>query len=241
MKIADDFAIRWQFPNCLGALDGKHIVFKSLRKDGAYYHNYKGSNSIILLALVDANCRFTFVDIGCNGRANDAGVLLQSSLKNVIDDASNRFPDDKTVGNGRILPYVIVGDDAFPLQKHLMKPYPFATKCQKKRIFNVRLSRARHVVEHAFGLLASRFRIFQTKIDLRVENVEAVTKACCVLHNFLISRNCLDVHVTETSTKSSSQNADMPENPRKGAAEEIRQKFADYFVEEGQVPWQSIQ
>lgn len=66
------------------------------------------------MALVDAECRFIYIDVGCNGRCHDAGVLLQCDLKNVLDDAENHFPADKIIGNGQKLPYVIVGDDAFP-------------------------------------------------------------------------------------------------------------------------------
>ncbi|XP_036335456.1 uncharacterized protein LOC118745905 [Rhagoletis pomonella] len=98
--IAETFAMKWQFPHCIGALDGKHIVFQSLRKDGSYFYNYKGTNSIVLLALVDADCRFIYIDVGCNGRTHDAGVLLQSDLKKVIDDADKYFPPDEIIGNG---------------------------------------------------------------------------------------------------------------------------------------------
>lgn len=177
--------MKWQFPLCLGALDGKHIAFQSLRKDGSFYHNYKGYNSIVLLTLVDADCRFIYMNVGCNGRTHDAGVLLQSDLKLVIDNADKYFPKEKTIGNGRRLPYVIVGDDAFPLQKHIMKPYSTSTNVKEKQIFNLRLSRARHVVEHAFGIMSNRFRIFQHKMNLSVEKVELITKTCCVLHNLL--------------------------------------------------------
>lgn len=79
--IADNFSIKWQFPHCLGAWDGKHTNFKSRRSDGSYYYNYKGTNSIVLLALVDADCCFTFIDVGCYGRTHDSGVLMQSDLK----------------------------------------------------------------------------------------------------------------------------------------------------------------
>lgn len=137
------------------------------------------------MALVDAECRFIYIDVGCNGRCHDAGVLLQCDLKNVLDDAENHFPADKIIGNGRKLPYVIVGDDAFPLRKHIMKPYSYKSMAKERQIFNLRLSRARHVVEHAFGILSNRFRIFQQRINLKVETVELVTKTCCVLHNLL--------------------------------------------------------
>ncbi|XP_017467818.1 PREDICTED: uncharacterized protein LOC108360141 isoform X2 [Rhagoletis zephyria] len=233
-SIAYEFAIKWQFPNCIGALDGKHITFRPRRKDGAFYHNYKGTNSIVLLALVDVNCKFIFVDIGCNGCNNDAGVFLQSKLSTFLREERG-IPKNATIGNNRSLPFVVVSDDAFPTQKHLMKPYPYHSNCRDKQVFNSRLSRARHVVEHAFGILANRFRIFLAPMNLKVETVENVTFACCVLHNFLTSNSTLsnvNNGRAERVTAASSQY-----NPRRGEAEAIRQEFMAYFNNEGRLNW----
>lgn len=57
------------------------------------------------------------------------------------------LPDNQTMA-----PYVFVGDEAFPLKPYLLRPYPGrAVDSQQKRIYNYRLSRARRVVENAFG------------------------------------------------------------------------------------------
>ena len=85
-------------------------------------------------------------------------------------------------------PYVIIADDAFPLMQYILKPYSQTGLTRKRRIFNYRLSRARRVVENAFGSLANRFRVFMTPFALVPEKVEAITMACCTLHNFL--RSC---------------------------------------------------
>jgi hypothetical protein len=61
-----------------------------------------------------------------------------------------------------LLPFLFVADDAFPLRRHIMKPYPEVhSKGSTQRIFNYRLSRARRIVENAFGILASVFRVFR--------------------------------------------------------------------------------
>lgn len=235
--IAENFAIKWQFPNCLGALDGKHINFQSLRKDGSYFYNYKGTNSIVLLALVDANCQFIYIDVGCNGRTNDAGVLLQSDLKKVINKAHECFPKDKIVGNGRRLPYVIIGDDAFPLQKHIMKPYSYKTNIKSRQIFNLRLSRARHVVEQAFGILSNRFKIFQKKMNLSVEKVELITKTCCVLHNLLSKKNQDYSNILQQEINTQLEPREDENSNQKSAAQSVREGFEEYFNNEGKLSW----
>ncbi|KAG5888933.1 hypothetical protein JTB14_006301 [Gonioctena quinquepunctata] len=83
------------------------------------------------------------------------------------------------------IPFVIAADAAFPLTTHIMKPYPFRKLTNEQRIFNYRLSRARRVVENAFGILANRFRCLLNVSALRPEKVKIITKACCALHNFL--------------------------------------------------------
>ena len=83
----------------------------------------------------------------------------------------------------------IVGDEAFPLRMDLMQPFSKDKKGNrlpyKKMIFNYRLSRARHIVENAFGILVQRFRVYDRRICMDDHNVVKVVKATCILHNYL--------------------------------------------------------
>ena len=67
-NICRSYEEKWQFPNCFRAADGKHIALFHPKVSGSTYYNYKGFYNILLMALVDANYRFLFADVGCQGR-----------------------------------------------------------------------------------------------------------------------------------------------------------------------------
>ncbi|KAJ8967749.1 hypothetical protein NQ314_002628 [Rhamnusium bicolor] len=73
--IENEFNIKWNFPTCCGAMDGKHCVIRKPGCTGSEFYNYKHTFGIILFALVDANYCFTYIDVGTNGRVNDARVF----------------------------------------------------------------------------------------------------------------------------------------------------------------------
>lgn len=68
-----------------------------------------------------------------------------------------------------------------------MKPFRQASlSSAKKEVYNYRTSRTRHIVENVFGILAARFCIFHTAINLEPQNIEKVVLAACALHNFFM-------------------------------------------------------
>ena len=161
LRIAKESEDEWNFPNCIGAIDGKHIMMDCPKNGGSAYYNYKSFHSIVLLAICDAKYCFTFADIGGFGSTNDASVLSNS----VFGQAFEQHPTELNLPSPPLhgdkdLPYVIVGDDIFPLKPWLMKPYPGKNLDQYQTIYNYRLSRARRTIENAFGILAAKWRIF---------------------------------------------------------------------------------
>ena len=140
------------------------------------------------MAIVNAEYQFVYIDVGINGRISDGGVLQNTTFFERLENSALHIPSSESVtGSSRNLPYVFVADDAFPLRTDMIKPFRQADLISKDRkVLNYRVSRARRTVENAFGILASRFRIFYTHINLEPENIDKVVKASCALHNFLI-------------------------------------------------------
>ena len=62
--IAAEFNDKWNFPHCLGAIDGKHVLIQAPARSGSNFFNYTKCFSIVLLAFCNANYEFTLVDIG---------------------------------------------------------------------------------------------------------------------------------------------------------------------------------
>lgn len=244
-NIARDFEIRWQYPNCSGAVDGKHVVIKKPADSGSSYFNYKQTCSVVLMATVDANYKFITVDVGSMGRFSDGSVFASSILAKKINDGTLELPPPKPLpGFEHALPYVFVGDEAFPLSEQLMRPYPkkSVTGNQENQVFNYRLSRARQPVECAFGILASRFRVFRKAFEIKVDSVDNVVKAACVLHNFLRNSPASDSNMdTDIEDLPANQLIPVTSNNTRSAtrAFAVRQMFTDYFNTVGSVPWQA--
>ncbi|XP_046417437.1 uncharacterized protein LOC124178244 [Neodiprion fabricii] len=202
----------WNFPHCIGALDGKHINFRPPRSDGSIYRNYKGKDSIVLLGLVDAEYRFLFVDVGRNGRMHDSAVLRERPLWTKINDGTLNLPAPCEIpGFCYKSPYVIVGNDAFALKPNLLKPFPDRNLTLDKRIFNYRLSRARRTVKNAFGILANRWRVLLSTISLSVQKIlEFLDIRRGLLGNFEKFRRVLVVGDVKTARDHASEPSEAP-------------------------------
>ena len=154
LSVAKKFKEKWQFPNCVGAIDGKHVSLINLFNSGSTY-------------------KFLYVSVEGQGRISDGGVFKNSELYHLLVNGEINLPDSRQLPDLSSLndsflvesnresevPYIIVADDAFPLTTYWMKPYSSQTLSDSKRIFGYRLSRARRTTENAFGVLSNRFRV----------------------------------------------------------------------------------
>jgi hypothetical protein len=145
-----------------------------------------------------------------------------------------------------------------------MKPYAtYLNKVSPKRVFKYRFSRARRIVENAFGLLAAELRIFQKLMEIKVEStVVDIVLTCVYLHDFLhlqpdssryySPQGCFDNEDASTGeiitgswrevTSSDSGIRPLPLLPRNASrtAIKIRDEFMNYFLTaEGSIPYQN--
>lgn len=244
-KIERGFHTRWNFPGVCGAIDGKHVLIRAPPNCGSDFFNYKGTNSIILLAVVDDDYCFRYINIGGNGRCSDGGVFQNSSIFRDLE--RNMLP------NGGFF----IADDAFPLKTYLLKPYKHAPLTYEQKIFNYRLSRARRIVENAFGILVSRFRIFERPIATDVSVTDKIIRTACAIHNWL--KQTSPSYVTRETVDYEDENTGdiipgswrhnnlvlLPSVDRMGSnhssrtARMLRERYTLYFANEGAVSWQN--
>ncbi|XP_017490031.1 PREDICTED: uncharacterized protein LOC108378253 [Rhagoletis zephyria] len=118
--------------------------------------------------------RFLYINGGSPGKCNDSFIYERSLLKQELHNCAllNKMSIQLESVN---IPVLILGDSAFRLSPNLMKPFPFSlnnTSAQKNSTINC--------------LNVAGFRRVGKGIDNNIQNANAVIKACCTLHNFLI-------------------------------------------------------
>ncbi|XP_018431177.1 PREDICTED: putative nuclease HARBI1 [Nanorana parkeri] len=252
--MSSQFEELWNFPNCGGAIDGRHVRINPPHHSGSMYYNYKGFFSIVVMAIVNANCEFIMVDVGKNGKFSDGAVIEQTHFYEKLKEKQLKLPDSTETKEG--LNFVFVTDEAFALDDHILRPYSQKAPTRPQKIFNYRLARARRVAENAFGLLSNRFRIFRTTINLSPHKIELVVMACCLLHNFLRRCNADEYSPVHMLDRESMEDAAfVPGDWRSESAGLVplqsmegqkpdadaklsRQKYTEHFNGAGAVEWQ---
>jgi DDE superfamily endonuclease len=166
------------FSNVVGAIDGSHVRIHCPVDKHDEYINHKKFYSIQLQAVCDSFGLFTDVFVGFPGSVHDTRVLKNSPIYRRIVE----YPQKG---------YFLLGDSGYPCQLvplPIITPYKNPNREQKK--FNTCLSRARIIIECAFGMMKTRWRnIFNNALELEVENCVKVIFSACVLHNVCLLGN----------------------------------------------------
>ena len=130
----------------------------------------------------------------------------------------------------------MLGDPAYPLKNWLLKPFSDTGLSRKQKTFNYCLSRARVVVENAFGRLKGRWRSLMKRNDCDIRKIPTLVTACCILHNFCevngdhCDQEWLDTEDSSVNILPQISLADVPPGPRPSAsATSIREALCNYF------------
>lgn len=243
-KNCEAFYDKWNFPNCIGCIDGKHIRIKCPKKSGTMFYNYKQYFSIVLQGVADANYKFVCIDVGGYGKQSDGGTFASSTLWQQLENGF-LLPEDKKLPNSEVeLPCVLLGDDAYPLKSYLMKPYSKRNLSREEEIFNYRLSRCRRTIECSFGIMTSKWRLLNKPIECHAEKIDLIVKSICLLHNIIIDREgiCQSNILQSELSNSRQDNCKTRGNNRStNIAYDVRETFKCYFNSElGAIPQQYI-
>lgn len=209
------------------------------------------------MAITDANYKFIYINVGAFGSEGDSGVFLGDAVGRKIYNDELPLPEDSYVG-GNEVPFYFIADDAFGLNKRIMKPYTQSRQralSTEEKIFNYRLSRARRCVENSFGILSRKWLCLSQPLRQQPARASKVVLACCVLHNVLLGDK---TYCPPGFADSYDENGDLVEGEwRSNVAndlvslqriggrvierpKQIRDHLKDFVNSEaGKVPWQN--
>lgn len=198
--------------------------------------------------MCDADYNFTYINVGANGSNADSAIFKKSQLYARLEKETLGVPDPQELpiicaseanpSNVRPkLPFVIVGDEAFGLSSHVMRPYARDNLSCKQKIFSYRLSRARRYIECTFGMMSNKFRLFHRPINVKMDLAQIILKAC-LLHNFIRKRDGYRDRDTLVINGFSGSLPRQQTERNIRQASNTRDLFAEYFMKEGKLSWQ---
>ena len=226
-EIMTEFEEMSGFPQAIGAIDGCHIRIKAPLKNAEDYINRKDYHSIILQGHL-----FRDIFVGWTGKTHDARVFKNSPLYQECLQRTFLPMNLSRNLQGSMVPPLLLGDSAYPLEEFIMKPYADrGSLSEQEKLFNVALSQSRVVVENAFGRLKGRLRCLSKRLDTSVQNAVIITSACCILHNFCeLCRQEFPEEWLQDVDVDMVHNLPYPGTYRAvGYAQEIRDKIKEYI------------
>lgn len=141
LNIAEEFHKRRNFPNCVGATDGKHVDMFCPPNSGSENFNYKKRFSVNLMAVVDPWYKFVMTDIGAAGCNHDATVFWNSHFGKMWYNQNEelKLPEPSRLpGTELFVPYQLVADDAYGQTTTILTPFSGHNLSVMQRCFNYR-------------------------------------------------------------------------------------------------------
>ena len=102
-----------------------------------------------------------------------AGTFSASTFYHFLEDFESTLPKPARFGvSGTQMPFVILGDEDYPLKTYLLKPFARKNLSCEECALSYRLSRARRCVECAFGILIAKWPLLNKEIETNVNKAE---------------------------------------------------------------------
>ena len=137
-------------PPCCRGTRQKTYCHEEAKEIWEWILQLQGLFFLVLLALVDAEYRFLWVDVGSSGSSSGAQIFNNSKLRKKIEDGTLGLPPPEPLGEGGPdLHYFLLGDNAFALIPWMVKPYSKRQLTREGRIANYRIFRGMRMVENA--------------------------------------------------------------------------------------------
>ena len=114
----------WNFPQCLGAIDGIRVRIMCPAHADTKYFNCRSYYSILLPEEADAAYEFTIIDVGVYGMQSDGDTVRSSRVFQMMRNKNLSIPPDECLPCAIIsVPYMFVADEEYPLLDNLLIPY----------------------------------------------------------------------------------------------------------------------
>lgn len=178
------------------------------------------------------------IDVGGYRRTSNGSILANSAFGQALWSLTLKLPADLPLPGADHRgpqPHVFVADEAFPLRKNLMRPFPGGTGpsiivCPKLGWW--------WRMPLGFFLPSEGC----TGVPLRfIQKLRRTVRATCVLHNFLWGASqapAMRGNIPVGEVEQLSGLGGVAANNHAREAIRVREVFTSYFSAEGAVPWQ---
>jgi len=137
------------------------------------------------MGVSNAKHQFLVIESGASGKRSDSNIFFKSNFyQKMLKKKLNIPPPCPVEGLENDLPFFFVGDNAYLLTGTFTTPFRGDNLDDEEMVYNYRLSRARRIVENAFGIMCARFRIFFRPIEGSSSLIKSIILCCLALHNF---------------------------------------------------------